>query len=128
MKKFVLLVVPTIENAYHRFKDFVACSIPIGLLSIAAVLEKEGYLVEIIDADAQRLSLEEAVELTVKAKPDYLGSTTMTATMDITKNLFAEVKKRLPGVTVIVGGPHVSALPERTLEESEAIDIVVKGE
>jgi len=122
------MVVPTVENAYHRFKDFVACSIPIGLISIAAVLEKEGYLVELIDADAQRLSLEEAVELTVKAKPDYLGATTMTATMDITKNLLADVKKKLPGVTVIVGGPHVSALPERTLEESEAIDIVVKGE
>src|SRR4030042_1140579 len=128
MKKFVLLVLPTIENAYHRFKDFFAFSIPIGLLSIAAVLEKEGYLVELIDADAQGLSLEDAVELTAKAKPDYLGATTMTATMDITKNLLAEVKKKLPGVTVIVGGPHVSALPERTLEESMAIDIVVKGE
>lgn len=128
MKKFVLLVVPTVENAYHRFKDFVACSIPIGLLSIAAVLEKEGYFVEVIDADAQGLSFNEAIELTIKARPDYLGSTTMTATMDITENFFVEVKKRLPGVTVIVGGPHVSALPQKTLEESKAIDIVVKGE
>ncbi len=128
MKKFVLIVVPTIENAYHRFKDFVACSIPIGLLSIAAVLEKEGYPVKFLDADAQRLTFNEAVELIVKAGPDYIGSTTMTATMDITENFFAEVKKRLPDVTVIVGGPHVSALPPKTLEESKAIDIVVKGE
>jgi anaerobic magnesium-protoporphyrin IX monomethyl ester cyclase len=128
MKKFILLVIPTLGNAYHGFSDFVARSIPIGLLSIAAILEKEGYQVQVIDADAENLSFTVTLERVVAARPDYVGSTTMTATMDITYEFFSALKDKLPGVTVIVGGPHVSALPQKTLEESEAIDIVVKRE
>jgi anaerobic magnesium-protoporphyrin IX monomethyl ester cyclase len=128
MKRFILVVIPTLENAYHRFKDFAACTIPIGLVSIAAVLEKEGYAVEIIDGDAEGLSLEETLQRTVAARPDYVGSTTMTATMEMTEKFFRALKNKLPGVRVILGGPHVSALPQRTLEECEEIDIVVKGE
>ena len=128
MKRFTLLVIPTMENAYHGFGDFVARSLPIGLLSIGAILEKEGYQVEIIDADAENLSFTATLERVVASRPDYVGSTTMTATMDITYEFFSAIKNKLPGVTVIVGGPHASALPQKTLEESKAIDIVVKRE
>jgi anaerobic magnesium-protoporphyrin IX monomethyl ester cyclase len=128
MKKFVLVVIPTMENAYHRFRDFASCPIPVGLVSIGGMLEREGYEVEIIDGDAERLSLEEALKRTIASRPDYVGSTTMTATMDPTENFYRALKSRLPGVRVIVGGPHVSALPQKTLEECKEIDVVVKGE
>jgi anaerobic magnesium-protoporphyrin IX monomethyl ester cyclase len=127
-KKFILVVIPTLENAYHRFMDFVARSIPIGLVSIAAVLEKEGLEVEIIDGDAEGLSFEETLRRTLATRPDYVGSTTMTATMDITERFYRALKKEIPEVRVIVGGPHVSALPQKTLEECGEIDLIVKGE
>ncbi len=52
------------ENAYHRFIDFVSCPIPVGLVSVA-VLEREGYEIEIIDGDAEGLSFEEALRRTL---------------------------------------------------------------
>lgn len=128
MKKFVLISIPTMENAYHNMKDFAAIFIPIGMASIAAVLEKNGYDVEIIDANAEGLTDDEALRRVAQARPCYVGSTCMTATMDRSYDFYSKLKERLPGVKVIVGGPHVSALPKRTLQECRDIDIVVKGE
>ena len=65
MKKFVLVVVPSMENAYHSLKDFVAIPVPIGITTIAAILETKGYEVKIIDADAENLSFEETLNRTV---------------------------------------------------------------
>ena len=128
MKKVVLINIPSSENAYHSFQDFVAVFPPIGLCTIAAVLEKLGYEVKIIDGDAEKLSLEEAVSRVADESPDYVGSTTMTAVMDIAGIFYSNLKKKLPEITVIVGGPHVSAIPEQTLQEFSSIDIAVIGE
>jgi anaerobic magnesium-protoporphyrin IX monomethyl ester cyclase len=128
MKKFILVVVPSMENAYHNLKDFVAISVPIGITTIAAILETKNYEVKIIDADAENLTFEETLNRTVSERPDYVGSTTMTATMDITHRFYSRLKEHLPEVIIIVGGPHASALPGETLEEIKSIDIIVKGE
>ena len=128
MKKFIFIVIPTMENAYHNLKHLPGMAIPIGITSIAAMLEKEGYEVKIIDGDAENLTFDELLDCLITERPDYVGSTTMTATMDITNRFYSRLKEKLPGVTVIVGGPHVSALPKQTLEESKGIDIVIKGE
>lgn len=128
MKKFVLVNIPSSENAYHSFHDFIAVFPPIGISTIAAVLEKLNYEVKIIDGDALNLSLEETVTLVANESPDYLGTTTMTAVMDIMGRFFANIKLKLPEITVIAGGPHVSAIPEQTLREFNCIDIAVIGE
>ncbi len=128
MKKFVLLNIPSSENAYHSFKDFIAVFPPIGLITIAAVLEKLDYTVKIIDGDAENLSMEETIHRVLDESPDYVGSTTMTSIMDITGEFYLKLKEKLPNVTVIVGGPHVSAIPKQTLKEFSSIDIVVIGE
>jgi anaerobic magnesium-protoporphyrin IX monomethyl ester cyclase len=127
-KKFILVEVPTLENAYHKLEDFVAVPIPIGLTSIAAVIENMGYEVRIIDGNVERLAFNETIDRVVAAQPDFIGSTTMTAAMDIIAKFYSELKIKLPNATVIVGGPHASALPQRTLKEISAIDFVVKGE
>lgn len=128
MKKLVLVVIPTIENAYHNLRDFVSISPPMGLASIAATAENAGYNVSIIDGDAEQLTLAQTVERVALLEPFAVGSTIMTATMDITRIFFEMLKQRLPDVPVIVGGPHVSALPEQTLADSREIDICVIGE
>lgn len=128
MKKLVLVVVPTMENAYHNLLKFAAVSPPIGLASVAATAEKAGYEVSIIDGDAEQLTLDRTIEKIIEKKPDYVGSTIMTATMDITQIFYEKLKAKLPNITVIVGGPHVSALPEQTLRDSQNIDISVIGE
>lgn len=128
MKKFILVNVPTTEDVYHNLKDFVSVSIPVGLAAIAAVLERKNYEVKIVDADAEGLSLSETIARLSDERPDYVGSTCMTSTMCVTYRIYERLKKLLPAVKIIVGGPHVSALPKQTLKECDAIDIVVKGE
>jgi len=127
-KKFVLVNVPTSEKAYHSLIDFVAVFPPLGLLSIASVLEKIGVNVSIVDADAMRLGIDEAADRVAALKPDYVGVTGMTATMDLVGNFFSRIKKRLPETIIILGGPHISALPRQTLDDYPEIDIGVIGE
>lgn len=123
-----MVVIPTMENAYHNLKDFVSIPPPIGLLSIAAVAIRNGYEVTIIDGDAEGLSTEQIISKIVEINPAIVGATIMTATIEIAKMFFTLVKNSLPDACVIVGGPHSSALPEKTLVDLPAVDIVVVGE
>lgn len=127
-KKFVLLVVPSFENAYHSFRYFAGILPHLGLTIIAGIVEKLGYDVKIIDSDAEGLDFKTALDRVVAEAPYYVGSTTMSAVMDITGEFYAALKVRLPSVTVIVGGPHVSSIPEHTLNQFDSIDFGVIGE
>ena len=49
MKKFILINIPSSENAYHSFADFAAIPLPIGITAIGACLERLGYEVKIIE-------------------------------------------------------------------------------
>jgi len=127
-KKFVLVNVPSSENAYHSLRYFVAVFPPIGLLSIASVLEKKGVDVILFDADAMQLGMENSVDSVLSIAPDYVGVTGMTATMDLVGTFLSEVKKRNPCIVTFLGGPHVSALPRRTLEDYPDVDVGIIGE
>lgn len=83
MNQFVLVNIPSSKNAYHSFRDFAASFPPIGLASIAAVLEKQGYRVTIIDGDAENMGLNETVARVVDSDSGYVEATTMTATMKL---------------------------------------------
>jgi len=125
---FALVVIPTMENAYHSMQDFIAIIPPMGLASIAASIESSGRNVVIIDGDAEQLTFEQTMERLIQLKPDYIGCTLMTATMDITSKFCNLLKQHLPDVPIITGGPHASALPELTLADVGSIDVIVIGE
>jgi len=127
-KQIILVVIPTMENAYHNLKDFVAVCTPVGLTSIAAVALRENYNVSIIDGDAENLTMTQIIDIIIEKKPAFIGSTVMTATMGFTKQFYTMLKEKIPDTIVILGGPHVSALPEQTLLDIPAVDICVIGE
>ena len=99
---------------------------PLGLASIAAVLERENHQVEILDANALQLSESEAAKEI--GNVDIIGITAMTPFINSAIKMAKEVKKEKPGSTVIVGGAHVTVLPEETLSNVPEIDIIVRGE
>ncbi|NIM47627.1 MAG: radical SAM protein [Candidatus Aenigmarchaeota archaeon] len=91
---------------------------PLGLLSIAAVLEKEGQKVDLLDLNVEPKALKN-----YKEKPDLVGITATTPLVKEAWNLTKYFrKKRIP---VILGGPHPSALPEESLKYA---DIVIRNE
>jgi len=99
---------------------------PLGLASIAAVLEREGYQVEILDANALQLSESEiAKEI---GNVDIIGITAMTPFINSAIKVAKEIKKGKSDSTVIVGGAHVTVLPEETLSNVPEIDVIVRGE
>lgn len=99
---------------------------PLSLAYVAAILEREGCNVKIIDASAMSLPLKEIIDILLKFNPDFLGFTTATYQFRHTVELIKEIKKKI-NKPVIVGGTHVTILPKETLTHPE-IDYAVIGD
>jgi len=99
---------------------------PMGLALIAAILEKAGYPVTLLDANALNLQPETIVPLVKDA--DIIGLTAMTPTINSATTTAHLLKQAHPDVTIVLGGAHVSLLPEETLAATPEIDIIVRGE
>lgn len=59
--------------------------------------------------------------------PDLIGITANTCVFDSVIKLIEILKSKLPDVPIIIGGPHPSAMPERSLQETKT-DFVAIGE
>jgi len=99
---------------------------PLGLASLAAVLEKDGYQIEILDANALQLSEHDVVKRVDSA--DIIGITAMTPIINSAIQIAKGIKQNNPDSTIILGGPHATILPEEILNDVPEIDIIVKGE
>jgi len=109
-----------IENLFYN-------SPPLGLAYIAAVLEKEGHDVAIIDAAVEKLSLDQAADRAASFAPGVLGLTSTTNLFDCAVALGKRLKERLGDVPLLLGGPHVSVNPEHALSHA-CFDVGVLGE
>jgi anaerobic magnesium-protoporphyrin IX monomethyl ester cyclase len=99
----------------------------LGLSYIAAVAEQAGHDVRILDAYFHSWSEAELADRVLACQPDVVGFTAMTHEVKAAGRIAAHVKERSKAVTV-VGGCHVTALPERTLAEFAPFDYGVCGE
>ena len=99
---------------------------PIGLALIAAVLEREGYNVSILDANALGLQPRDVVPLVTGA--DVVGLTAMTPTVGAAIGTAYHLKQANPALTIILGGAHATLLPDETLDRAPGIDIITRGE
>ena len=99
---------------------------PLGLASLAAVLETNGYSVEIIDANALQLSEQDAIMLVKGA--DVVGITAMTPIINSAIKTAKGIKHANPNTTIILGGPHATIYSKDILKNIPEIDVIVKGE
>ncbi len=127
MLKILLIHPPSdLESGVRSFGHVYDRSQPLGLAYIAAALENAGYDVKIIDAKAERFSIDSILEHVSGFNPGIVGLGSSTPDFCITR-LLAEKIKSLGDYTVVIGGPHVSALPEETMETG-CFDYGVLGE
>jgi len=101
---------------------------PDWLAYATAVLEQAGVDVELYDFPALNWGKARLRSLVRDKQPQYvvLDSTTPSIYSDID---CARIVKEEAGSTIIMVGPHVSAVPDETLDISKgAIDIIVRGE
>ncbi|HNQ68464.1 MAG TPA: radical SAM protein [Bacteroidales bacterium] len=128
MKTRVLLTSPasgkTIEPLYDK-PVFVRNAIA----SIAAYI-REHCLVDMlcIDAKFEQITIDNLVSKIEDFKPDIVGISAFTYEIIDAGKLASKLKKQLPETTICIGGSHVSAIPEQTMEEFPEFDIGFIGE
>jgi radical SAM superfamily enzyme YgiQ (UPF0313 family) len=100
----------------------------LGPLILAAVARQRGYRVHLVDAKAPGMPIEVAAQRIAALHPDYLGLSATTISVSNAALIATRVKELRPGVITVLGGAHVSAAPERTLEAFPSIDFGIAGE
>ncbi len=123
----ILLVHPSSSFVLRNFSEISLPEIPINLASIAAILERDGHIVRIIDLNVVE-SKGEIIERFKEVPFDIIGFTATTPVITSCYRTIRLFKRMLPAAKIVIGGWHASALPEKTLTECPEIDYVVKGE
>lgn len=101
---------------------------PLGLCYIAAVLRNNHHQVNIIDGEALQLNKKELKELILKANPQIIGITSHTPKFSHLLDTIKAVKEMNLNAKLVVGGPHISLIPEKTMKQIPEIDYAVIGE
>ena len=136
----ILLINP--PQTFYPGSELPAGNLPLGLMSIAAVLQRAGYEVELLDAffmgDGSKadgetvtlgMSFAQIVQQIQTRKPDIVGiSGPFTSQIGNTIQTSQAVKEADPKILTVVGGPHVTLVPKEFLEQTPTVDIVVCGE
>jgi radical SAM superfamily enzyme YgiQ (UPF0313 family) len=102
--------------------------IPLGIGYLAAVLENDGYTVDVIDCQVLKPTRRELEGELTRLQPDIVGVTSATLTFEPALEIVRTAKQVCPKCLTLLGGPHVTVMDEETLSESPEVDIVVRGE
>jgi len=100
---------------------------PVSLATIAALLEKDGHEVMVMDFPAVGLNAASLKKIIRRNQPDFAIWNTATPTLKSDLSLGRMIKDMIPETTTGVMGTHVSALPEETLN-LPFIDMVIRRE
>ncbi len=121
----ILLVNPwSVTDAIHKSVP-LSPVVPYGLLYLAAVLEKSGHEVRILDRNADERSPEQTIR---EFQPEVVGLSAMTGPSLIDAVALSELAKRVDRkIKVVWGGVHPTLCPEQTLAES-GVDLIVGKE
>lgn len=63
-----------------------------------------------------------------KEKPDVIGLACYIWNYDMTMQLASLIKKVIPHIKIVLGGPEVSYNPEDVMEEFQYVDYIIQGE
>jgi anaerobic magnesium-protoporphyrin IX monomethyl ester cyclase len=100
----------------------------LGLCSLAGVTRAHGCPTQIVDCAIQGLDHEAAACAILDSQPDLVGITSTTSTFGSASHLARAIKAAADPPLVVLGGVHVTALPEAVLTEHPGFDIAVVGE
>lgn len=122
--KKVLLLFPDYKGGH-----FGALRPPAGIGYIAETLKANNIEYDVLDM-AVGASLADIKEKINSIKPDLIGISLMTFMYRRSYEIIHFVKKSNPSIHIIAGGPHISTLREKVLEECPSLDFgaVLEGE
>lgn len=117
----ILLLYPPSRIQYHQ-------SCPMGIQLLASVLEKHGYEVILLDANAAKGKMDsrQIIEFACRVQPDVIGMTLLTPMIREAYTLARSLKKHR--FKLLAGGPHATLMPEETVQQGFDAAVVGEGE
>ncbi len=111
------------------FGDKANFEAPLGIAVLAAYLRERGHEPCIVDVAAERLSDAEVIARLAAFGPALVGITASTVVMPNATRLAEAVRRHVPEAVVVLGGKHVTAIPEDVhATRHPAFDLSVLGE
>jgi len=100
---------------------------PLGLLYLAAQLEKDGVGVQVVDCGMEGLSVDASLGRVAEIGPRIIGLGACTPDIQTVEDFAAILKAARPESAIVLGGPHPTLDPKGVLDQ-KAVDFVVRGE
>ena len=82
----------------------------------------------LLDLEVEAIDNERLLTIIKENAPVLIGVSCMTSSVLAGHEVAKAIKEAYKSIPIVVGGPHSTAIPERTLTEFPSFDIVVKGE
>jgi radical SAM superfamily enzyme YgiQ (UPF0313 family) len=130
-KMRILLLRPFIE-------EFCGIYPPLSLMYLSSYLKslnKDVLLMDRVDiksafsfAHPDSRQVQKMVEDIQDYHPDLIGMTLFSRELKEMQLVCKFLKKEFPFATIVLGGPHPTAMPRETLEQIQDCDFVVRGE
>ena len=120
----ITLVNPPYPPSVHSHPPFI----PLGLGYLAAVAERAGHQVKIIDCQAEKLNYDTFRERILQTPSDFIGATATTLLYKSAMQILTIAKEAQPSAITAIGGSHGTFWDENTLRDFPAIDLIVRGE
>jgi len=127
-KRVVFIVPPKVHG--HVPERVYGCSYTLystpnlAMLYVAAVLEKAGSKVEIIDEE--NMAWKEFINLAVRKHADFYIFHTVLLSTNVDLKAANDIRKRLPDANIIFFGPHPTYVPKEFLIDKNCV--VARGE
>ena len=126
----LLLVQPPLsrEERYGVLSAGGSSLPPFGLAWLAATAREMGFTVAILDGEVEGLGEEGTIDKVLAARAKVVGFTATTISIGRAGNIAKGLKKRGYEGKILIGGAHVTAVPEKTMQAYEAFDVAILGE
>lgn len=104
------------------------CFPPMQLLYLAAAIRRRGFEPRVLDANAFRMTDEQIADVVRAETPLLVGFSVYSDILRQIRDMARLVRSASPDSRIVLGGPHVSAVPAHTLEQFPDADYALAGE
>jgi|GEM_PF-2042947 len=123
----VLLIFPPPSDKYSRdYKNAIGSGIPLGVAHLGSALERGGFKVEAFDFQIPG-NTDSRLREVLRGGFGMIGLSVFTLSAHSAYDIIGKAREASPGSTVVVGGPHPTALGPAVLDECDA-DVAAFGE